>query len=58
MKSDFDVQAAYLLFVEKDWKPSEYFSMKAGERLITRVFLNEEIDSERKRQKEIERSYK
>lgn len=41
---------AYALFRLKKWKPSKYYSMGAGERLVTRAFLQQEIeDLERKR---------
>ena len=34
---------AYALFRLKKWKPSEYYDMGAGERLITRAFLKQEL---------------
>ena len=37
----------YLLFREKNWKPSDYYFLKAGEKKITRVFLLHEL-AERK----------
>ncbi|MFQ7715995.1 MAG: hypothetical protein ACLRIT_05405 [Blautia sp.] len=34
---------AYALFRLKKWKPSEYYDMGAGERLITRALLKQEL---------------
>ncbi len=34
----------YLLFRFKNWKPSEYFSLGHGEKLIVKAFLKQEIE--------------
>lgn len=34
---------AYALFRLKKWKPSDYYNMGAGERLVTRAFLKQEV---------------
>ena len=54
--NDEDVNTAYLLFKKKGWKPTDYYSMGQGERLVTRSFIQKEIDDEIERQKELERS--
>lgn len=40
---DGEASVAYTLFRLKRWKPSEYYNMGAGERLVTRAFLKQEI---------------
>ncbi len=40
---DGEASVAYALFRLKKWKPSEYYDMDAGERLITRAFLKQEL---------------
>ena len=40
---DDEASVAYALFRLKKWKPSEYYDMGAGERLITRAFLKQEL---------------
>ena len=51
MDTDVDVNAAYLLFRIKGWKPKKYYRMGAGERLVTRAFLYKELED---REKELE----
>lgn len=38
----------YLLFVRHHWKPSEYYRMKPGERIIVRAFLEQQYADEKK----------
>jgi hypothetical protein len=40
---DSEASVAYALFRLKKWKPSKYYNMGAGERLITRAFLKQEM---------------
>jgi len=40
---DGEASVAYALFRLKKWKPSKYYNMGAGERLITRAFLKQEL---------------
>ncbi|MDY4579806.1 MAG: hypothetical protein SO471_18050 [Anaerobutyricum hallii] len=40
---DSEASIAYALFRLKKWKPSKYYKMGAGERLITRAFLKQEL---------------
>jgi hypothetical protein len=40
---------AYLLFKLKKWKPSDYYDMGPGERLVTRAFLEKEIEDAKRR---------
>ena len=54
--NDEDVNTAYILFKKKGWKPTDYYSMGQGERLVTRSFLQKEIADEIEQQKELERS--
>lgn len=37
----------YLLFVKHHWKPSEYYRMKPGERMIVRAFLVQQFEDEK-----------
>lgn len=42
----------YVLFRDKNWKPSDYFELSTGEKRIVKVFLRqeaEEIKEERRR---------
>ena len=43
IKVDSEASIAYALFRLKKWKPSKYYKMGAGERLITRAFLKQEL---------------
>ena len=47
------MNAAYLLFRVKGWKPSDYIEMGPGERLITRAFLHQEIKEKEEELKKI-----
>lgn len=38
----------YLLFREKNWKPSDYYFLPVGEKKITRVFLYQELEEREK----------
>jgi hypothetical protein len=38
----------YLLFRFKDWEPSKYYWMPAGERKIVRAFMKKEIEDRNK----------
>ncbi|MBS6710657.1 MAG: hypothetical protein KH296_00980 [Ruminococcus sp.] len=40
---DGEASVAYALFRLKKWEPSKYYSMGAGERLVTRAFLKQEL---------------
>ena len=41
----------YILFREKNWKPSDYFSMGEGEKIVVQAFIEKYIE-ERERQAE------
>ena len=43
IKVDGEASVAYALFRLKKWEPSRYYSMGAGERLVTRAFLKQEL---------------
>lgn len=43
------------MFCRKNWKVREYYSMGAGERLVTRAFLSMELEIEDKQLKELSR---
>lgn len=34
----------YILFRDKNWKPSDYFSLSYGEKIVVRAFLRQEIE--------------
>lgn len=42
----------YILFRDKNWKPSDYYSLPAGEKKIVNVFLSQELEE---RQKELDK---
>lgn len=44
IRTDREASIAYALFRLKKWKISDYYNMGAGERLITRAFLMQEIE--------------
>lgn len=46
----------YLLFREKDWKPSDYHRLPAGEKKVIRAFLRQEMEEREKELEELERS--
>ncbi len=43
----------YLLFREKDWKPSDYHYLPEGEKKIIRVFLQNEMEERAEELEEI-----
>lgn len=45
----------YILFREFHWKPSDYYNMPEGEKIVTRAFLSKLSDDMAKQQKELER---
>lgn len=49
------MNAAYLLFRVKGWKPSDYIEMGMGERLITRAFLHQELEEREEEAKEMKK---
>lgn len=40
----------------KNWKVSDYYNMGAGERMVTRVFLEKEIEDTKKEINELKRT--
>ncbi|WP_158644437.1 hypothetical protein [Clostridium ihumii] len=48
-----DAQTAYLLFYYKNFKPTEYYNAKLGERKILRAFMHQEIEDRIKESKSI-----
>lgn len=50
INSDGMVNTMYNLFAMHGWKPSEYYEMGYGERLIVRAFLSQEIKDRTKKQ--------
>lgn len=45
----------YILFREFNWKPSDYYGMTEGEKIVTRAFLSKLYDERHEEQKELER---
>ncbi len=45
----------YLLFREFHWKPSDYYDMPEGEKIVTRAFLAKFADEKEKESKELEK---
>ena len=45
----------YVLFREFHWKPSEYFDMSEGEKIVTRAFLSKFADETAKEQEQLEK---
>ena len=37
--ADQDANMMYILFRDKNWKPSDYFSLPYGEKIVVRAFL-------------------
>lgn len=54
IKSDGDVEAMYWHYIRHDVRPSEWYKMKPGERLILRAFMMKEIEEEKKSIKDAE----
>ena len=46
----------YVLFREFHWRPSDYYDMPEGERIVTRAFLSKYADEMAKEQKDLEKS--
>lgn len=40
----------YLLFREKNWKPSDYFDLPTGEKIVVKAFLSQEVEERLKEQ--------
>lgn len=45
----------YLLFREKGWEPTKYWSMTPSEKLITRAFLVRQFEDQKKELEELEK---
>ena len=45
----------YVLFREYHWKPSDYFNMTEGEKIVTRAFLSKYADEMADEQKKLEK---
>lgn len=58
INSDGDVQAMYWHYVRHNLRPSEWYEMQPGERLILRAFMLKEIEDEKESIKRAERRAK
>ena len=38
----------YILFRDKVWKPSDYFNLPVGEKVVVEAFLMQEIEDRKK----------
>nr|DAJ90891.1 MAG TPA: hypothetical protein [Caudoviricetes sp.]DAZ65551.1 MAG TPA: hypothetical protein [Caudoviricetes sp.] len=38
----------YILFRDKGWKPSDYFNLPPGEKVVVEAFLMQEMDDRKK----------
>lgn len=56
--SDGDVQTMFWHYVRHNLKPSEWYAMMPGERLILRAFMLKEIEQEKEQIKRVERQVK
>ena len=45
----------YVLFREFHWKPSDYYEMPEGEKIVTRAFLSKFADETAKEQEKLEK---
>lgn len=45
----------YVLFREFHWRPSDYYDMSEGEKIVTRAFLSKYSDEMQAEQKRLER---
>ena len=45
----------YVLFREFHWKPSDYYEMSEGEKIVTRAFLSKYSDEMGEEQRKLER---
>lgn len=41
----------YILFRDKNWKPSDYFLLPYGEKIVVRAFLRQEMEERAERQR-------
>ena len=46
----------YALFREFHWKPSDYYNMPEGEKIVVRAFLSKYSDEVKKERNEIEKA--
>jgi len=44
----------YILFRDKNWKPSDYYSLPRGEKIVVGAFLRQEVEERIKEQKRLE----
>ncbi|RFM22378.1 hypothetical protein C1146_00155 [Clostridium botulinum] len=45
--ADAEINTAYFLFKYKDWKPTDYYNCKPGERLIIQSFIEKHVEEEK-----------
>ena len=45
----------YILFCTKKWKPSDYYSLPEGEKVVVRAFLKQEIEEIEKETERLKR---
>lgn len=45
----------YILFRDKNWKPSDYFSLPNGEKTVVKAFLQQEAEEVLKEQQRLKR---
>lgn len=45
----------YILFREFNWKPSDFYLLPEGEKIVVRAFLAKLVDERKKESKELEK---